>query len=131
MALPSRRSPRRLFMAPKDPAGLQRAPKAPAIFDNRPARQLGVPMIPFELPAIPDDLLIATQVAVGMPRQAAEQVRHHGGARFLALRLWCDVQDAAAGDVAAKQRVEYQRESFLQLRRAELIADDPRRTVPV
>lgn len=113
----------------KDPPGLRKAPRAPAIFDPRPERNQspGIPWIPHELKHVPDQLLIATQVAIGMPRQAAEQVRYHGGARGLALKLWCDVQDAAAGDTAAKQRVDYYRESFTQLRRQEAIADDPRR----
>lgn len=120
-----------VILAPKDPAGLVRAPKAPPIFDARRARNVGVPWIGHELKGVPDDLLIATQVACGMPRQAAEQVRYHGGARFLALRLWCDVQDAAEGDRAAIERLDYHRQMFLDMRRAELIADDPRRTTPL
>lgn len=120
-----------IILAPKDPAGLRRAPKAPAIFDPRRERNVGVPWQGVELKDVPDDLLIATQVAMGMPRQAAEQVRVHGGARFLALRLWCDVQDAAEGDPAAKERLDYHRQVFSDLRRAEVIAEDPRRTTPL
>lgn len=122
---------RPVILAPKDPAGLQRAPKAPAIFDARRERNVGVPWIGHELKDVPDDLLIATQVSLGMPRIAAEQVRVHGGARFLALRLWCDVQDAAEGDRAARERLDYHRQMFADLRRAELIAEDPRRTTPM
>lgn len=126
-----RRRVRSLLSAPTDPAGLGRAPRAGSIFDTRRERNRGVPWIGRELTAVPDQLLIATQVALGMPRHAAEQVRSHGGARFLALRLWCDVQDAAEGDPAAKLRLDYHRQMFADLRRAELIADDPRRTVPM
>ena len=114
-----------------DPAGLAPAPRAPRIFDARRERNVGVPWIGRELKDVPDNLLIATQVSLGMPRIAAEQVRYHGGARFLALRLWCDVQDAAEGDKAARERVEYHRQSFADMRRAELIADNPRRTTPM
>lgn len=135
-----------------DPASLAPAPAAPAIFNEslernvghvlalRPAGQPHSPRMLLLLPsgrrtvikdAPTDDRLIATQVAVGMPRQAAEQTRMHGGARFLAFKLWCDVQDAAEGDPEAKLRVDYYRESFQQLRAAELIADDPRRTLPM
>ena len=126
-----RKRVRPLIAAPTDPAGLTRAPTAPAIFDPRRHRNRGVPWIGAELKALPDNLLIATQVALGMPRQAAEQVRFHGGARFLAVRLWCDVQDAAEGDRAARERLDYYRQMFLDMRRAELIADDPRRTTPL
>lgn len=137
-----------------DPAGLAPAPAAPAIFnedahrnpgtilamrpEGKPASRRLLLLLPsgrhveINDPAGPtDDNLIATQVAVGMPRQAAEQVRHSGAARFLALRMWCDVQEAAGGDADAKLRVDYYRESFEQLRRAELIAEDPRRTTPM
>lgn len=126
-----RKRVRALLQAPTDPAGLAPAPKAPSIFDTRRERNVGVPWIARELKGVPDNLLIATQVALGMPRIAAEQVRVHGGARFLALRLWCDVQDAADGDTAAKERIDYHRQSFADMRRAELIADDPKRTVPL
>lgn len=112
----------------KDPAGLARAPKAPAIFDPRQDRNRGAQWIAKPLAAVPDELLIATQVSLGMPRVAAEQVRYHGGARFLALRLWCDVQDAAEGDPEAKLRVDYYRSSFADLRRAELIGEQAQRT---
>lgn len=107
-----------------DPAGLPRAPKAPDIFDHAPDRNAGMPQVG-PLKHVSDDLLIATQVAVGMPRWAADQVRYHPGARFLALRLWCDVQDADEGDLEAKARVDYYRETFAQLRRLDLISDRP------
>lgn len=122
---------RALITAPKDPAGLKPHPGVRSVFDPRPHRNLGMPWIGQELKAVPDNLLIATQIALGMPRHAAEQLRTHGGARFLALKLWCDVQDAAEGHKEAKQRIDYYRQMFIELRRAELIADDPRRTTPM
>lgn len=83
--------------------------------------------IPTPIAAIPDDELIATLVEHGQPLHAAQELRRNPQLRLAALRFWTDVGDARKGDPAAKERVEYHRESWHAMRRAELIADDPRR----
>lgn len=109
----------------KDPPGLRKAVKYPAIFNSDPGRNLGAPQIPHELRAVPDEILIATLVEYGQPRWAADEVRTHGTARFFALRFYCDVLDAAEGDKQAKERVDYCRWCWQEMRRNEQISDIP------
>jgi len=111
-----------------DAPGLPRAPKAPRIFNDDPERNLGAHLLPDELEALPDDKIIATAVALGMPRFAAEQARTHPGCRWNLVKIWCIAQDAAEGDGTAKEQIDYLRHSFQELRRAELIADRPDHT---
>jgi hypothetical protein len=59
-----------------------------------------------------DDRLIATAIALGCPREDAEQARTHPPARFALLQLWCRVQDAAEGDRAAVEAVDRCRVAF-------------------
>lgn len=92
-----------------DPPSLPRAPKAPDIFDHDPHRNRGMQGIPHELEQVNDNVLIATAVELGMKRVYAEQCRTHPQARFNLLQVWCDVQDAAEGDGAAKERIDYYR----------------------
>lgn len=99
------------------------------LFDSRPHRNRGANWIPYELTHVPDALLIATAVAHGCPRFAAAECRRHGGVRYNYFKFWCDVRDAAEGDLAAKERVDYCRESWEKLRTLELIADQPDRVV--
>lgn len=77
--------------------------------------------------AVPDEELIATLVAHGQPRYAAEQVKTDPQLRLAALRFWVDVGDAGRGDKQAKERVDYIRASWSAMRRDEIISDDPRR----
>lgn len=112
-----------------NPPGLPRAPKPRSIFATAAHRNKGAHWIDAEIPALPDDRIIATAVELGMPRWAAEQCRTHGGCRFNLVRLWCTAQDAAEGDPQAKEQIDYIRWSFQELRRAELIADRPDHTV--
>lgn len=124
----------------KDPPGLPRAPQAPNIFSSDPERNLGQPGITRPVAALPDERLIATLVSLGCPRQAAEQVRHHPSWRFAAVQVWCLVADAAEGrtvtnartgeSMPAREVVDMIRSQYEDARRAELIAEDPRRTVP-
>lgn len=80
-----------------------------------------------ELRAVPDRELVNALVSVGQPRwSAVRDVRHPQG-RFHALRLWCDLQDAAEGDRQAQERVDYLRQMFSIERAVENISDDPRR----
>jgi hypothetical protein len=78
--------------------------------------------------AVPDEELIAELVAHGQPRHAAEELRSNPQLRLAALRFWVDVGDAANGDPAARDRVDYMRECWSKMRAEELIADDPHRT---
>lgn len=95
--------------------------RAPRLFDSTTGRNQGMQRIEEEMSFLPDDTLIATLVSYGQPRVAAEQVRTHPPARFLAARFWCDVQDAAEGDAQAKERLDYMRSSWEELRKLELI----------
>jgi hypothetical protein len=94
-----------------DPPGLDRAPPAPRLFDPRPHRnrgQAGVALSTREW----DNRLIATAVALGCPREYAEQARTYPPARLALLQLWCRVQDAAEGDASAREAVDRCRVAF-------------------
>jgi hypothetical protein len=96
---------------PTDPAGLEPAPPAQVMFDPSPHRnrgQQGVALSTREW----DNRLIATAVALGCPREDAEQARYHPPARFALLSLWCRVQDAAEGDRAAREAIDRVRVAF-------------------
>lgn len=80
-----------------------------------------------KIASITDDELIATLVAGGQAKWAAEEIRGNPMLRFCALRYWCDVQDAGEGDKEAKMRVDYMREQWLRMRKEELLSDDPKR----
>lgn len=79
------------------------------------------------LRAIPDDELIANLVVYGQPRWAAEELRGNPQLRLAATQFLFDCEDAARGDKAAKQKVDFLREQWVRARQAELISDDPRR----
>lgn len=112
-----------------DPAGLPRAPQAPQVFDPSPHRNVGMPARYTEFETVPDDLLIATAVALGMPRFAAEQCRVQPTLRWSLAVVWADVQDADEGDRLAKEKVDYYRAMWAEMRRMELIADKPDHTI--
>lgn len=114
---------------PTDPAGLPRAPRAPDIFDHAPHRNRGMAGIANQCSTVEwDNRLIATAVALGCPRWAAEQCRTHPPARYSLLTVWCDVQDAAGGDAGAQERIDYYRSCFEEARRQEVISDRPAHT---
>lgn len=79
------------------------------------------------LAAVPDEELIACLVEHGQPRHAAAELKRNPQLRLAALRFWVDVGDARKGDKAARERVDYVRESWARMRTEELISDDPRR----
>lgn len=83
--------------------------------------------IPVPLAAVPDEELIRTLMSLGQPRWSAEQIRRNPEHRLAALRLWVDVGDAAKGNAAAKERVDYVRAAFERMRHAELVSDNPAR----
>ena len=115
---------------PTDPPSLPRAPRAPDVFDHSPHRNRGMAGIDNHNSTREwDNRLIATAVAVGCPRWAAEQCRTHPPARHALLKVWCDVQDAAEGDAGAGERVDYYRSCFETARRLEVISDRPAHTV--
>lgn len=112
----------------KDPASVPQIKVRP-IFDSAPHRNRGMPGIARELPYPNDRLLVATLVALGQPQWSAEQIRYHPPARYNAVCAWMLVQDAAEGDPEAKEKVDYIRWSFAEMRRQEIISDIPNRTV--
>lgn len=116
-------------VALSEPPGLTRAPVAPRIFSTEPHRNLGQPGISRELTAVPDDLLIATALQLGMPRWSAEQCRYHPFARFNLLRTYMDVLDAREGDGQAKERIDYIRHCFVEMRKIELVSERPSHTI--
>lgn len=82
--------------------------------------------IPVELPPpLNDERLIAIVVSLGMPRWSAEQMRGHPMLRHAYVGLALDVEAAAKGDRAARERVDAVRERFVLERRAERIHDIP------
>jgi hypothetical protein len=114
----------------KDPPSAPRRMVLPrSIFDPSPHRNIGQPQIREEMAAVPDALLISTLVAHGQPLFAAQEATRHPTARFHAFRFWCDVQDAAEGDKAAKERVDYCRGQWEEMRKVELIAERPSHTI--
>ena len=94
-----------------DPPGLPRAPRPPRMFDARPHRNVGTPGIESSTPEW-DNRLIATAVALGCPREVAEQARTWPPARLALLQLWCRVQDAAEGLPGAREAVDRCRVAF-------------------
>ena len=112
----------------KDPPSVKPMNVRP-VFDSRPHRNVGQPGIATELKYPNDRLLIATLVAHGQPQWSAEQLRFHPPARFWALKFWLDVQDAAEGDGQAKERVDYCRSCWQEMRKIELISDRPEHTI--
>lgn len=77
--------------------------------------------------SIPDRELVATLVAYGQPKHAAMEAIGNPQLRLAALRFWADVQDAGAGDQAARNRVDALRYQWSRMRQEEWISDDPRR----
>lgn len=121
-----------------EPAGLGRAPRGPVLFTPERERNVGQAEISREIPALPDDLLVATLVELGCPRWFAEQLRRHPGLRFNAVATWCLVQDAREGASvqnartgewsSARDLVDAIREQYADARRQELINDVPGHT---
>jgi hypothetical protein len=111
---------------PTDPPGLPRAPRARQIFDARPHRnrpELGQPWITAERSTPEwDERIIATAVALGCPREDAEQARTWPAARASLLMVWYVVQEAARGNQAARRTVDRYRQAF-ENRRAQKVAE--------
>lgn len=110
--------------------GLARARRVSRLIDQAIAAKRSMPgKMPGVGPvqSVPDAELMATLVAHGMPFVSARAVEHLPQMRFVALRFWADVEDSARGDLAARERVDLARSRWVQLRRDELIAEDPRR----
>ena len=119
-------------MAPivKDPPSV-RPMNVRSIWSAERHRNRGMPGIARELNWPNDRLLIATLVAHGQPQWSAEQIRHYPPARYYALSFWLDVQDAAEGDPEARARVDYCREQWQEMRKAQVISDRPSATVGI
>lgn len=86
-------------------------------------RQPGIPRNKY----VTDDLLIATLVAHGQPKHSAVELRRNPPLRLAAMRFWADVQASGKGDMAARERVDYCRQAWDNMRKADLIADNPGR----
>lgn len=80
-----------------------------------------------EIKDLPDAVLVDILVLYGQPRWSAQELRTNPQARALAVKFWCDVQDAREGDREAKMRVDLCREMWANLRKEELITDNPNR----
>ena len=76
-----------------------------------------------------DEKLIATVVAHGMPRWAAEQMRPNPMLRLQFVMFWADVQQAAKGNPEAKERVDACMAAWQEMRKIELVSDDPHGSV--
>lgn len=111
-----------------DPPSVRQIKVRP-IFDSRPHRNLGQPGIQHELEWPNDNLLVAALVHHGQPQWSAEQLRHHPPARWAAVKFFLDVLDAQEGDHEAKERVDYCRWAWQEMRKQEVISDIPGRTV--
>lgn len=108
----------KLWLPPTDPAGLSRMPRRRPMFDAAPHRNRGVPGIANHCSTREwDNRIIATMVALGCPREVAEEVRTYPPARYAGLMIWTMVQDAAEGDVTAKAVVDRYRDIFSRARR--------------
>lgn len=73
------------------------------------------------LQAVTDAELITSVMAVGMPLKNAMAIQHNAQQRFLALRVWYDLDQAGKGDAGAKERVDMIKAKYVQLRRDELV----------
>lgn len=122
-----------------EPGGLQRAPRAPRIFTPERQRNLDQPGIANEVPAAPDNVLIATLVSLGCPRWFADQVRWQPPIRFSAMAVYMLVLDAREGKhvtnartgeiTPARDLVDAIRAQYADARRDELISDIPAHTI--
>lgn len=97
-----------------DPPGLDRAPAAKPMFDAAKHRNVGSgPGISNDHSTVEwDNRLIACAVALGCPREHAEQARVYPQARFALACVWAMVQEANAGDEWAKGCVDRYRHAF-------------------
>lgn len=75
-----------------------------------------------------DDELIATLVAHGQPHHSAVALRTNPQLRLCAARFWADVQNAPH-DPQSRERVEYCREAWNEMRKADIISNNPDRYV--
>jgi hypothetical protein len=106
---------------PTDPPGLAPAPAVAPVFDSRSHRNRDQPGISRSTVEW-DNRLIATAVALGCPREDAEQARTWPPARLALLQLFCRVQDAAHGDVEAREALDRVRVAFAN-RRAQRVGE--------
>ena len=84
---------------PSDPPGPSPIRAVPALFDERPERNVGRPGI--ELAPELLNEVIATCLELGCPRAMAEQARFNRYRRVELATVWALVQDAAEGDASA------------------------------
>lgn len=73
------------------------------------------------LQSVTDAELITSLMTVGMPLMNAKAIQHNAQQRFLALRVWFDLDQAGKGDKDAKDRVDRLKAHYQDLKRAELV----------
>lgn len=135
--------PRIIHKDPATPSGIV-LPRG--IFDNRPHRNRDMPYIKrfpgIGRAAIVDEhgvrkvedmpsteRMIATVVEWGMPLWAADQARYSPYRLYDLWTAYAVVTLAGEGDVDAKQRLDLMRGKWEEMRRVELISDQPEKTI--
>ena len=121
-----------------NPGGLAPSPYTAGLIDNRPHRNKHQPALK-KGKALPDDLLISVWCSIGCPRWFAEQLRESEQLRFQAASVYFLVEKAARGEhvqhpvtgylIPAKDLVDLMRFEYQELRKVELVADDPMMSV--
>ena len=124
MSVPARR-----FRGGTDPSSAPVFMLPRPLMDEREHRQRGNPSISFELPALPDDRLVAVLVEHGQPVWSANELRRSGFLRWCAVRFYFDVEAAAQGVPEARERVSMLRAMWHDMRRAQVIDETPDHTV--
>lgn len=114
-------------------AGSTRAPVLPvSVFDMPRLMQFvraGLISVLWPLEHPNDNLLIATVVDLGMPRWSAEQMRSNPALRLHYYMVWRDVQEAAKGVKESQDRIDAIRQSYVEMRKQELVSDTPNHTI--
>lgn len=76
-----------------------------------------------------DEALIACVVAHGMPRWSADQMRYNPSLRLQFYMFHSDVAEAARGHKEAKERVDAAITAWQEMRKAEVVSDNPEGSV--
>lgn len=121
-----------------NPSRLAPLPAQPAMMDGRDHRNRAQGRLKRGR-ALPDDRLIAVWCSIGCPQWFAEQLRTSETLRFQAASVYFLVEKAAKGEsvvhpvtgymIPAKDLVDSMRFEYQELRKVELVADDPMMSV--
>lgn len=126
------------MMLDTNPSGLAPAPVSAPMMDGREHRNRAQGRLKAGK-ALPDDRLIAVWCSIGCPRWFAEQLRTSETLRFQAASVYFLVEKAAKGEsvvhpvtgylIPAKDLVDSMRFEYQEMRKVELVADDPMMSV--